>query len=368
MLPKDLLREQLCGFKPYVAGRPIEEVRREYGLEGRIAKLASNENPLGTSPKAMEAMCEAVKGVYLYPDDNAYYFRNKVAARYGVEWEQVYAAAGSVEVIELCGQAFLNPGDVVLTSERTFAMYQLAAMKAGARCVQIPMIDGGYRYDMAGITAALNEKTKIVFLANPTNPTGTWFTSEEFDAFMEKVPESTLVVYDCAYDEFVTTDDMPDPWKYLKAGRRILILKTFSKAYGLAGVRGGYAVGPKDIVAGLMLVRIPFNMNVVSMAACMAALDDEEFVQKSYEFTKQELAFLIESLKDLPVVIPPTQTNFILIDTQKDSKWLFEELQKKGIIVRPMGGNGLPNAIRVNVGLHEDNVHFVEVFRRLILS
>ncbi len=368
MSPKNLLRKPLLAFKPYVAGRPIEEVRREYKLEGRIAKLASNENPLGTSPKALEAMHKAVEGVNIYPDDSSYYFRNKVAEKYGIDWEQVFPASGSVEAIELCAQAFLNPGDITLTSERTFATYYLVAMKSDAVQRIVPMIDGGFRYDMEALAEQLDENVKIVFLANPTNPTGTWFTSDEFDTFMDKVHPDTLVVYDSAYDEFVTTDDMPDPWKHLKAGKRILILRTFSKAFGLAGVRGGYAAGPKDIVSGLMMARTSFNMNLVSQAGCMAAIDDDEFVAKTHEHTIKELEFLREGLKDLPVTVPPSQTNFLLIDTEKDAKWLFEELQKRAIIIRPMGGYGMPKAIRVNVGLHEDNVRFLAEFKELILE
>jgi len=230
------------------------------------------------------------------------------------------------------------------------------------------MIDGGFRYDMEALAEQLDENVKIVFLANPTNPTGTWFTSDEFDTFMDKVHPDTLVVYDSAYDEFVTTDDMPDPWKHLKAGKRILILRTFSKAFGLAGVRGGYAAGPKDIVSGLMMARTSFNMNLVSQAGCMAAIDDDEFVAKTHEHTIKELEFLREGLKDLPVTVPPSQTNFLLIDTEKDAKWLFEELQKRAIIIRPMGGYGMPKAIRVNVGLHEDNVRFLAEFKELILE
>ncbi len=365
---KNLLRRPLRSFKPYVAGKPIEEVRREYGLTGRIAKLASNENPLGTSPMALEAMRKAVENVALYPDDNSYYFRKKVAERYGVELENVFAASGSVEVIELAGIAFLDPGDAVVTSERTFAIYFLATLKFDGDLRLVPMIDGGYRYDLDALAARIDEKTKIVFLANPTNPTGTWFTGTEFDAFMEKVPEDVLVVYDSAYEEYFTESDMPDPMKHFHAGRRLLYVRTFSKAYGLAGVRAGLAVGPKDIIHGLMTCRFPFNMNLVAQAGAMAALDDVEFVERSREHNTKELVFLREGLADLPVTVPPSQGNFLLVDTPKDAGWLFQELQKKGVIVRPMGGYAMPGAIRVNTGLREDNEAFLRHFRELVLQ
>ncbi len=366
MALKNLLRKPLLTFKPYVAGKPIEEVRREYGLTGRIAKLASNENPLGVSPMALEAMHKAIEDVWLYPDDSSYYFRNKIAEHYNVGIENVFAAAGSVEVIELAGIAFLNPEDNVVTSDRSFAIYYLAAMKAGADLRMAPMKDGGYKYDLEAMADLIDENTKIVFLANPTNPTGTWFDRFEFDEFMKKVPEDVLVVYDSAYEEFITTDNLPDPMAYYNEGRRILLSRTFSKAYGLAGMRIGYAVAPKDIIDGLMTCRFPFNANLVAQAGAMAAMDDSEFVEQSRKQNAAELNYLRESLEDLPVVMPPSQTNFILIDTKKDSVWLFKELQKVGVIIRPQAGGGMPNAIRVNTGLREDNERFVEHFRRLI--
>lgn len=366
MPEKNLLREPLRAFKPYVAGKPIEEVRRELGLTGRIAKLASNENPLGTSPKALAAMRKAIEEVSLYPDDNAFLFRKKLAARYGVEMENVFAAAGSVEVLELCAIAFLERGDNIVTSERTFAIYHLAALKAGADARFAPMIDGGYRYDLGAMAKLVDAKTKIVFLANPTNPTGTWFTRGEFDAFMEKIPRDVLVVYDSAYEEYTTVQDMPDPMVHLRAGRRLLYVRTMSKAFGLAGIRVGYAIGPKDILGGLMTCRIPFNASLVAQEGALAALDDTEFVERSREFNRVEIQFLRDGLASLPVTVPPSQTNFLLIDTPKDASWLFLELQKKGVIVRPMGGYGMPNAIRVSPGLREDNERFLAGMRELL--
>jgi len=354
-------------FKPYIAGKPIEEVRREFGLTGRIAKLASNENPLGTSPKALKAMHEALDSVSLYPDDNAYYFRKKVAEIHGVTIDNVFAAAGSVEVIELSAIAFLNPGDAVLTSEKTFAIYNLAAVKADGELRLAPMTDGGYRYDLKAISELIDQKTKIIFLANPTNPTGTWFTGDEFDRLMSVVPKNVLVVYDSAYEEFSTASNMPDPMKYFRQGRRILYLRTFSKAYGLAGMRVGYAIGSTDIIHGLMTCRFPFNTSLVAQIGAIAAIEDHEFVKQSREHATKELEFLRDGLRDLPVIVPPSQANFLLVDTKKNAQWLFTELQKKGIIVRPMGGYNLPNAIRVSPGLREDNMAFLKHLKTLIL-
>jgi histidinol-phosphate aminotransferase len=368
MAMKNLLRAPLRAFKPYVAGKPIDEVRREYGLTGRIAKMASNENPLGTSPKALEAMRKAIEEVYLYPDDNSYYLRRKIAEKHDVSFENVFAASGSVEVLELTAQAFLEPADGVVTSEHTFAIYMLAALKVGAQLRMAPMIDGGYRYDVPAIGKLVDDRTKVVFLANPTNPTGTWFSGEEFDAFMAGVPEDVLVVYDSAYAEYCPYADMPDPMKHFRAGRRILCLRTFSKAYGLAGMRVGYAIGPTDIIHGLMTCRVAFNLNLVAQAGAMAALDDDEFVRRSREFNDRELAFLREGMDGLPVVIPPSRANFLLVDTKKSAQWLFEELQKRGIIVRPMAGYGYPGAVRVNPWLREDNERFLTSLKELLSS
>jgi histidinol-phosphate aminotransferase len=364
MPPKNLLRDPLQKFKPYVVGKPIEEVRRQFGLSGRIAKLASNENPLGTSPLAVAAMRAAIEDVSLYPDDNAWYFRTKLAARFGVGFENTFAASGSVEVLELAAQAFLNPGDAVVSSEKTFAMYALAAEKAGAEFRAAPMCDGGYRYDLEAMSRLIDERVKIVYLANPTNPTGTWFTRIEFDRFLERVPEDTLVVYDSAYQEYITATDLPDPMEAFRRGRRLLIVRTLSKAYGLAGMRVGFALGPSDIIQGIGLCRIPFNVNAVALAGALAALDDEEFLRCSRDYNQSELGFLREGLKGLPVVVPPCQTNFVFIDTPKKAGWLFEELQKVGVIVRPIGAR----AIRVSPGRREDNEKFVEHFRRLVLA
>lgn len=365
---KNLLRETLIPLETYAAGKPIDEVRREYALTGRIAKLASNENPLGTSPRALEAMRKAVEEVFLYPDDDAHHFRNKIADLYGVGRENVFAASGSVEIIELAGYAFLNPGDVVVTSERTFAMYYITATRAGAVLKLSPMTDGGYRYNLGAMAELIDDGTKIVYLANPTNPTGTWFTGAEFDKFMSRVPEDVLVVYDDAYKEYLMADDMPDAMKHYRDGRRVMLMRTFSKAYGLAGIRAGYGVAPKEIIDGLMKCRAPFNMNSVAQAGAIAALDDHEFVARSKEYNRRELEFLRKGLEDLPVTVPPSRTNFLMIDTEKDALWLFEELKKIGVIVRPLGGYNLPGAVRVNTGLREDDEKFLKHFRRLILS
>jgi len=365
MSERDYRRPPLRSFAPYVAGKPPEEVKRELGLEGPIAKLASNENPLGPSPKALEAIRGVLDKLHMYPIDNSYYFKQAAAEHHGVTNDMVFAAAGSVEVIELCGTCLLEEHDEVLTSERTFAIYYLTTWKAGAKLVTVPMADG-YTYDLDAIIDAITPRTKIIFVANPTNPTGTWVTKAQFDAFMEKVPTDVLVVYDAAYHPYCTTDDLPDPEAWLARGRDIMVLYTFSKAHGLAGIRAGYAIGPARIISAINQGRFPFNMNIPAQVAAIAALGDTEHIERSRTYNAQELTWFQEQLADLDVTIPPSQTNFLLIDTPADAQWLFLELQKKGVIVRPMGGYSMPRAIRVSPGTREENQRFVTALRELI--
>ena len=365
MSERDYRKETLKSFKPYIVGKPIEEVKRELGLTGRIAKLASNENPLGVSPKALEAIRQHAADVNLYPDDNHFYLKQSIAAKQGLRVEELYIASGSVEIIEVIGNTFLQAGDEVIASAGSFAMYRLAAMKAGATFVETPLKDT-YHVDLDAMAAAITDKTKVIFFANPNNPTGTWATAAQFDAFMDKVPQDVLVVYDAAYFEYITDNDLPDPKKYFNQGRDFMVLHTFSKIYGMAGLRIGYGYGPKHIIAHLNLGRIPFNASVLAQVAAIAALDDDEFVNKTREFTRSELDYITAELADSPVTVVPSQTNFILIDTGKEGAWLFTELQKRGVIVRPMAGYGFPNAVRVNVGLHEDNERFVAAFKELL--
>ncbi|MBN1334534.1 MAG: histidinol-phosphate transaminase [Deltaproteobacteria bacterium] len=365
MSERDYRRSTFHGFKPYVAGKPIEEVERELGLSIPIAKLASNENPLGPSPKAIAAIQEILPRLHLYPHDDSWYYRQAVARHHGVAFEEVFGAAGSVEVIELCAHVFLEAGDQVVTSEKTFAIYTLATMKAGADLVRVPCRDR-YWYDLEAIRARITPRTKLIFLANPNNPTGTWFSRDAFDAFMESIPEDILVVYDEAYCHYITRDDLPDAWAWLQKGRDVLILRTFSKSHGLAGLRLGYAVGPARIVSGLIQGRTAFNLSSLAQAAGVAALEDTEFVERSRRFNAGEMAWMGEALQDLPVTVPPSQTNFYLVDTDRDAQVLFGELQKRGVIVRPMGGYQMPHAIRVNMGLRAENERFVEALGALL--
>lgn len=365
MSERDYRRGPLKGFRPYVAGKPPKEVQRELGIPGPIAKLASNENPLGPSPVAIQAVRDVLESQHFYPFDDSYYFKEAVARFHNVRISEVFAAAGSVEVIELVGPCLLEPGDEVVTSDRTFAIYYLVPRKAGADLVIAPCKDG-YFYDLEAILARVTPRTKVVFLANPTNPTGTWFGKEEFDRFMERLPEDILVVYDEAYVQYVTTADYPDADAWFRKGRDILILRTFSKAYGLAGMRVGYAYGPERIVSALNLGRFPFNVSFVSQVAGIAALQDVEHVTRSREYNRVELEWMRQALRGLDIVIPPSQTNFLLIDTSRDGEWLFVELQKRGVVVRPMAGYGMPGAVRVSPGTREENERFVRAFRDLV--
>ncbi len=365
MSSRDYRRPALHSFQPYKAGKPVAELRRELGIPGPIAKLSSNENPLGPSPKAVEAIRGVLDKLHLYPFDDAYYFKQAVARHHGLDPSQVFPAAGSVEVLELCGTCFMEPGDEVLTSARSFAIYYLATMKAAARLVVTPCKDE-YHYDLDAMLQRVSERTKIVFLANPTNPTGTWFAAQAFDRFMERLPDNILVVYDEAYHHYVTEPDLPRAQEWIERGRDIILLRTFSKAHGLAGLRVGYAVGPAPIITGLNQGRTNFNINIPAQVAAIAALEDDEFVARSRAFNHQELDYLRRELEVLPVTIPPSQANFLLLDTARPAGELFDELQRKGLIVRPMAAAGMPGAIRVNVGTHEQNMRLVAALKELL--
>jgi len=316
---------------------------------------------------AVAAIRDVLDKLHMYPYDDSYYFKLAVAEKYGISTDMVFAASGSVEAIELCGTCLLEAGDEVITSDRTFAIYYLATRKAGAKLLKVPCRDE-YYYDLDAMIGAINARTKLIFLANPTNPTGTWFTASEFDGFMERVPEDVLVIYDAAYHPYTSADDMPDPNAWVARGRDLLVLHTFSKAHGLAGIRAGYAIGPARVISAINQGRFPFNMNIPAQAAAIAALHDQEHLDRSRIFNHRELAWLREQLADLPVVIPPSRTNFLLIDTQRSANELFLELQKRGVVVRPMAGYGMPRAIRVSPGLREENERFVTALRELLVG
>lgn len=361
---QDLLHPWSSRIRPYAPGKPIEEVERELGHPA--IKLASNENPLGPSPKALEAIRTFLDRVHLYPDGNGYYLRRKLAEIHGLEMAQIILGAGSTDLIELAAKTFLTVGDEAITSESAFYIYRLAIEAMGASLVLTPMRNA--TFDLPAIAHAVTPRTKVIYLGNPNNPTGTMFTADELDRFLERLPPRMLVVLDEAYYEYVRRPDYSHSLDYVRQGRNILVLRTFSKVHGLAGLRLGYGMGHPELVEALNRIRSPFNANSVAQAAGLAALDDRDHVARSVENNLRETKFLTEELTVIGVRYTPSVGNFLLIDTGRDCEEDFVRLLHEGVIVRPMKLYGFPTALRVTVGTHADNGQFLEALRRVMAT
>jgi histidinol-phosphate aminotransferase len=348
---------------PYVPGKPIEEVEREYRISD-VAKLASNENALGPSPLALAAAREACGKVHLYPDGSAYELRRALARKLAVAPEEVVVGNGSNELIELLVRTFVLEGEEVLTSQNTFIAYRLAVQAHGRTLIEAPMRDR--RYDLSAMQRLLSRKTKVVFLANPDNPTGTYFARGDLEPFLAAVPREVMVVLDEAYVEFVTAKDFPDGLELRKRYPNVVTLRTYSKIYGLAGLRLGYGVARREWVEYLDRVRAPFNVNLVAQAAGVAALGDAEHVARSRALVEAERPFLAEGLAALAGRVLPSQTNFVFADFGRPGKELFEALLRHGVVVRPMGGYGFPTALRITIGLHAENQKCLAALREVL--
>jgi histidinol-phosphate aminotransferase len=348
-----LVPSYVAALSPYVPGKPIEEVEREYGVSD-VAKLASNENALGPSPKGVAAAREAAATAHLYPDGSAFLLRNALASKLGVEPKEVFVGNGSNELIELCVRTFVLDGEEVLTSAQSFVAYKLAAQAHGRTLVEAPM--KAFHYDLDAIKKLLSRRTKLVFLANPDNPTGTWIAEAELTPFLDAVPKDTLVVLDEAYVEFVDAPGFPDALALRRKYPNLVVLRTFSKIHGLAGLRLGYGIARPEVVEYIDRVRPPFNVNLVAQAAGVAALGDQEHVERSRTLVREERPFLGAGLAALGATVVPSQGNFVFADFPgRPGKELFEALLREGVVVRPMAGYGFPTAQRVTVGLRSEN-------------
>jgi len=348
-------------IRPYPPGKPIEEVERELGHTA--VKLASNENPLGPSPRALEAVRHCLDRVHFYPDGGGYYLRQKLAEFQQIEMPQLILGAGSTDLIELAAKTFLTPGDQGITSQSAFYIYRLAIEGMGAELVQTPLRDNAF--DLAAIARAVIRRTKIIYIANPNNPTGRRVSAEDMDRFLDALPPRVLVVLDEAYYEYVREPDYSHSLDYVRSGRNVLVLRTFSKVYGLAGLRLGYGMGNPDLIEALNRLRSPFNANSLAQAAGLAALDDREHVAHSVESNAREMKFVTEELTLAGVRYTPSAGNFLLVDTGRDCEEDFIRLMHEGVIVRPMKLYGFPTSLRVTIGRHEDNEKFLEGLARV---
>jgi histidinol-phosphate aminotransferase len=367
-MPRSIIYEILppwsSRIRPYPPGKPVEEVERELGRTA--IKLASNENPLGPSPKAQDAIRSSLGQMHYYPDGGGYYLRKKLAEIHGLNMDEIILGAGSTDLIELVAKTFLGGGDEAITSESAFYMYRLAIEDMGAGLVMTPLRD--MTFDLAAMAHAITQRTKLVYLGNPNNPTGTMFTADALDHFLDAIPSRVLVVLDEAYYEYVQCPDYSHSLDYVRAGRNLLVLRTFSKVHGLAGIRLGYGLGHRDLIECLNRIRSPFNASSLAQVAGLAALDDHEHVARSVEMNRQEMKFLTQELTLMGVRYTPSVGNFLLIDTGRDCEEDFMRLLHEGVIVRPMKLYGFPTSVRVTVGRHEENQQFLEALQRVAAS
>jgi len=360
-LPTNPVLNNLPVYQP---GRPIEEVARELGLDpDGIIKLASNENPLGPSRLGLAAMRQVLKQVNLYPDGNAFYLKQKLAAKLGVTPANLILGNGSNEVIELVGHALLAPGAEVVVSQYCFAVYPIVTALFGAKLVVVPAKN--HAHDLDAMLAAITPNTRIVFVANPNNPTGTTAGREELARFVNAVPATVLLALDEAYIEFL--DEPLDLLPEIRSGAKpnLLLMRTFSKIYGLAGTRIGYGIGHPDFIAALEKIRQPFNINLVAQAGALAALDDTKHVEKTRKTNSRGLKLYARTFRKLGLEFVPSQANFILVRVG-DGQRVFGELQKLGVIVRPMGGYQLPEWIRISIGTPKENKRCLEALKSVL--
>lgn len=351
--------ENIKTITPYSPGKPIEELERELGITGSI-KLASNENPLGPSPKAINAVKKALDGLNRYPDGSGFHLISALARKLDVRPDQIILGNGSNELIELAVRTFVQPGDEVISAEPSFVVYKMVTQAADGKNVIVPCRE--HRHDFEAMANRITERTKIIFIANPNNPTGTMNTRAEMDRFMGRVPGHVLVVVDEAYFEYVTRADYPDSMDYLKEGRNILVLRTFSKIYGLAGLRIGYGITKPELCQLMQKVRQPFNTNSLAQAAALAALSDDKHVQRSIAINNEGKQFLYNAFQRLGISYLPTETNFIYFETPLDCYELYNKLLSRGVIIRPMGGRNL----RVTIGLPSENERFVKELEEIL--
>ncbi len=359
---KNFANQFVCDLVAYEPGKPIEETARELGLDAAtIVKLASNENPLGPAPMAKEAMRNEIDQVHIYPDGGGYKLRSALAERHGLGIENVVLGNGSNEIIELLCHCFLNPKAELIAAEHAFVVYKLMATLFGAKYVEVA--DPGFIHDVDGMADAITDDTRLVFIANPNNPTGTLVGQDALDRFMDRLPGHVVAVFDEAYYEFL--EDAPDTLKYVREGRNVCVLRTFSKAYGLAGLRIGYGMASPAVAAILQKARQPFNANAMAQAAALAAMNDCDHVRQTLETNTAGLAYYEKAFAERGLEYVPSVANFILVKVG-DGDVLFQKMLEKGVIVRAMRGYKLPEWVRISVGTQAENERCVEVLDQVL--
>ena len=360
---ESLANEHILGIAPYEPGKPIEELERELGIHNAI-KLASNENPLPPSDRVQRAILAALNHLNRYPDGSGFYLRQALAKKHGASPDQIVLGNGSNELIELLVRAFLRPGDEAVVPHPSFVVYPMIVQAAGGVRVMVMLKE--HRLDLEAMARAITPMTKVVFIANPNNPTATIVTADEVERFMARVPERTIVVFDEAYIEFALGPDFPDTLNYVKQGRKVAVLRTFSKAASLAGLRVGYGVADADAIALMNRIRQPFNVNSLAQAGALAALEDESHVLECVRMIEAGRHFLYDEFKTLGVQYVPSRANFILVDVGRSAADIYQKLLHEGVIVRPMTPFGMETALRITVGTPEENRKLVRALRTVL--
>jgi len=349
----DSIRKEVKNIKPYVPGKTPKDPG--------VIKLASNENPLGPSPKALELINKRLKSVNVYPDQTSIELREALAQKVGIDKDCLIVGNGSDEIMQLAGATFLTAKEDVLISENTFSTYEFVTRIFDGNAIFVPQKD--YKYDLQAFAKAITDRTKLIWLCNPNNPTGTMFSKKELDEFLAKIPKTVIVIIDEAYSEYVESKDYPDSLEYVKAGLNVIVLRTFSKLYGLAGLRIGYGIAKSDIIKYLNLTKLPFNVNRAASAGALAALEDKDFIKKSLKMNSDGKKYLYSELDKMKLDYLKTEANFIFIDVKRNCDKVFMEMMRKGVIVRPLSSFGFGEAIRVTIGSEEQNKKFVETLK-----
>ena len=359
-----VVASHVMSIPPYVPGKPIAELKRELGIQHAI-KMASNENPLGPSPAAVNALRESLKEANIYPESSAPVLRSELARRFNVSPDSVILGNGSDEIMEMCAHVFITPGDEAIMADTTFSMYRICVEAFGGTAVTVPLRN--YKFDLKAIASAVTERTRLIFLAIPNSPTGTIVSQAEFDSFIKDLPTDRLVlIVDEAYREYVSNGDCPNGIEYLGKALPVLVLRTFSKIYGLAGLRVGYGFAESWLIELLNRVRPPFNVNSLAQVAALAALDDKDHVERTLRMTREGIQFLSQELKKLGAEVIPSEANFVCFCMGYDAAPIYNALLQRGIIVRHLASFGMDQCIRVTVGLKEDNVRFINALKNIV--
>jgi len=360
---ESLANEHILGIAPYEPGKPTEELERELGIVDAI-KLASNENPLGPSDRVQKALIAALPHLNRYPDGSGHYLRQALAKKHGVSIDQVVLGNGSNELIELIVRTFLRPGDEAVVPHPSFMVYPMIVQAAGGIRVMVMLKD--HRLDLEAMARAITPMTKIVFIANPNNPSATIVTADEVAHFLSRVPPRTIVVFDEAYIEFAMGPDFPDVLASVKQGRKVMVLRTFSKSASLAGLRVGYGVADADAIALMNRIRQPFNVNALAQVAALAALDDESHVMECVRMIEAGRHYLYDEFNALGIKYVPSRANFILVDVGHSASDVFQRLLKEGVIVRPLTPFGMESALRITIGTPQENRRLVKALRHVM--